>query len=129
MPPKNKTQITRARAPFFLTATASSTVRWSTTASRIRRRNLGEFEILPGVPEACAKLKAAGFLLVVATNQPDVGRGTLKQKIVETIHAEMRRNCRSTAWKFVIIPAMAVRLRLPQAEAGHVAARRARTRR
>jgi len=54
-------------------------------------RNLDEFEILPGVPEACAKLKAAGFLLVVATNQPDVGRGTLKKEIVEAIHAKMRR--------------------------------------
>jgi D-glycero-D-manno-heptose 1,7-bisphosphate phosphatase len=54
-------------------------------------RNLGEFEILPGVPEACAKLKAAGFLLVVATNQPDVGRGTIKMDLVEAIHAEMRR--------------------------------------
>jgi len=54
-------------------------------------RNLGEFQILPEVPAACAKLKAAGFLLVVATNQPDVGRGTLKQELVEEIHAEMRR--------------------------------------
>jgi D-glycero-D-manno-heptose 1,7-bisphosphate phosphatase len=54
-------------------------------------RNLGEFEILPGVLEACAEFKQAGFLLVVATNQPDVGRGTLKKEIVETIHSEMRR--------------------------------------
>ena len=54
-------------------------------------RSLAEFEILPEVPAACAKLKAAGFLLVVVTNQPDVGRGTLKQEIVETIHAEMCR--------------------------------------
>jgi D-glycero-D-manno-heptose 1,7-bisphosphate phosphatase len=54
-------------------------------------RSLSEFEILPGVATACAKLKQAGFLLVVATNQPDVGRGTLKQETVETIHAEMRR--------------------------------------
>src|ERR1039457_237687 len=54
-------------------------------------RNLSEFEILPGVLEACAKLKQAGFLLVVATNQPDVGRGTLKKEIVEAIHAKMRR--------------------------------------
>jgi D-glycero-D-manno-heptose 1,7-bisphosphate phosphatase len=54
-------------------------------------RNLDEFEILPEVPAACARLKAAGFLLVVVTNQPDVGRGTLKQEIVETIHAEMCR--------------------------------------
>jgi D-glycero-D-manno-heptose 1,7-bisphosphate phosphatase len=51
--------------------------------------SLAEFEILPGVPEACAKLKLAGFLLVVATNQPDVGRGTLKQEVVETILAHM----------------------------------------
>ena len=52
-------------------------------------RSLAEFEILPEVPAACAKLKAAGFLLVVATNQPDVGRGTLKQEIVEKIHAHL----------------------------------------
>ena len=51
--------------------------------------SLEDFEILPGVPEACATLKAAGFLLVVATNQPDVGRGTLKQEIVETIPVHM----------------------------------------
>jgi len=48
--------------------------------------SLGEFEILPGVVEACAALKAAGFLLIVATNQPDVGRGTLQQSVVEEIH-------------------------------------------
>jgi D-glycero-D-manno-heptose 1,7-bisphosphate phosphatase len=54
-------------------------------------RSPTEFEILPEVPAACARLKAAGFLLIVATNQPDVGRGTLKREIVETIHAEMCR--------------------------------------
>jgi len=41
--------------------------------------SVDEFEILPGVAEACAKLKQAGYLLVVATNQPDVGRGTLER--------------------------------------------------
>jgi D-glycero-D-manno-heptose 1,7-bisphosphate phosphatase len=51
--------------------------------------SIAEFEIYPEVPAACAKLQAAGFLLVVATNQPDVGRGTLKQEIVEQIHAYM----------------------------------------
>jgi len=48
-----------------------------------------EFVLLPGVLEGCARLKQAGFLLVVATNQPDVGRGTQKQEIVEAIHARM----------------------------------------
>ena len=48
--------------------------------------SLDEFELLPGVPKACAALKKLGFLLVVATNQPDVGRGTLAREAVETIH-------------------------------------------
>lgn len=51
--------------------------------------SLAELEILPGVAEACANLKQAGFLLVVATNQPDVGRGTLAQSTVEAIHTHM----------------------------------------
>ena len=52
--------------------------------------SVDEFEILPGVAEACAKLKQAGYLLVVATNQPDVGRGTLKREIVEAMHEHMQ---------------------------------------
>ncbi|HEV7866411.1 MAG TPA: HAD family hydrolase [Chthoniobacteraceae bacterium] len=51
---------------------------------------VAEFELLPGVEEACAELKAAGFLLVVATNQPDVGRGTQRREQVEAMHAAMK---------------------------------------
>lgn len=51
--------------------------------------SLAEFEILPEVASACAKLKQAGFLLIAATNQPDVGRGTLEKSVVEKIHAHM----------------------------------------
>jgi D-glycero-D-manno-heptose 1,7-bisphosphate phosphatase len=53
--------------------------------------SLGEFQIFPEVPEACRRLKQAGFLLVIVTNQPDVGRKTLKKEIVEAIHVEMCR--------------------------------------
>ncbi len=52
--------------------------------------NVEEFELLPGVADACEKLKQAGFLLVVATNQPDVGRGGLPREAVEAIHRFMR---------------------------------------
>src|ERR1700722_7413203 len=48
--------------------------------------SLAEFEILSGVAEACQLLKRRGFALVIATNQPDVGRGTLSREAVETIH-------------------------------------------
>lgn len=50
---------------------------------------IDEFEILPGVSEACTRLKAAGFVLVVATNQPDVGRGSMAQETVDALHARM----------------------------------------
>src|ERR1700730_1726764 len=52
-------------------------------------RTVAEFEILPGVNQACSDLKNAGFLLVVVTNQPDVGRGILKKEVVEAIHKTM----------------------------------------
>jgi D-glycero-D-manno-heptose 1,7-bisphosphate phosphatase len=52
-------------------------------------RSVAEFEVLPGVAGACQRLKQAGYLLVVATNQPDVGRGTLARETVEAIHAHM----------------------------------------
>ena len=50
-----------------------------------------DFVILEGVPEACRLLKRLGYLLIVATNQPDVGRGTLRREIVEEIHASLAR--------------------------------------
>jgi len=53
--------------------------------------SLNQFEILPDVPKACAELKAAGFRLIVVTNQPDVGRGAIQQSAVEAIHAAMCR--------------------------------------
>ncbi len=52
-------------------------------------KTVGQFEILPGVPEACQRLREAGFLLIVATNQPDVGRGNLERSSVEQIHVTM----------------------------------------
>lgn len=51
--------------------------------------SLGDLEILPGVAEALARLRAAGFLLVAATNQPDVSRGTQQREAVEAIHARL----------------------------------------
>jgi D-glycero-D-manno-heptose 1,7-bisphosphate phosphatase len=49
-----------------------------------------DFELYPDVVEGCEKLKEAGFLLIVVTNQPDVGRGTQSQEIVEAMHANLR---------------------------------------
>jgi D-glycero-D-manno-heptose 1,7-bisphosphate phosphatase len=51
---------------------------------------LEEARILPGVDEALSRLKAAGYLLVVVTNQPDVARGSQTREGVERIHSWLR---------------------------------------
>jgi len=50
---------------------------------------VAELTLLPGVVEGCVRLHAAGFALVVVTNQPDVGRGTQSRTVVEAIHARL----------------------------------------
>jgi D-glycero-D-manno-heptose 1,7-bisphosphate phosphatase len=45
-----------------------------------------ELEILPAVDEALLKLKEAGFMTIVVTNQPDVARGTQTRTAVEEIN-------------------------------------------
>lgn len=48
--------------------------------------SVDELEIIPGVAEALARLQAAGFALVVVTNQPDVARGKQTRAGVLAIH-------------------------------------------
>lgn len=52
---------------------------------------LAEFQLYPDALASCRRLKEAGFLLVVATNQPDVGRGTQSRAAVEEIHVRLLR--------------------------------------
>ncbi len=48
--------------------------------------SLDELEIIPGAFESLRVLKNSGFLLIVVTNQPDVGRGIQKKQTVEKMH-------------------------------------------
>ncbi len=52
---------------------------------------VAEFQLLPGTAEGCRQLHDAGYVLVVATNQPDVGRGRQDRAVVEAMHAHLRR--------------------------------------
>jgi D-glycero-D-manno-heptose 1,7-bisphosphate phosphatase len=48
-----------------------------------------EFQFIPGVPWALKRLKDAGFLLVVVTNQSGVGRGYYDEAALRSIHDHM----------------------------------------
>jgi len=53
--------------------------------------SVDELTIPSGVADALHRLKAAGFALVVVTNQPDVARGVQRRAVVEAINDRLRR--------------------------------------
>ena len=55
-------------------------------------RRLRDFRLLPGTVAAGRALREAGFLLVVVTNQPDIGHGLVAPDVVEAMHARLRRH-------------------------------------
>jgi len=55
--------------------------------------SLADLFLLPGAAEACARLRAAGFALVGATNQPDLARGTARAAEVAAMNARVAEAC------------------------------------
>lgn len=53
--------------------------------------SLEAFTIYPWVAESVARLKAAGLLCVVATNQPEVASGELDPGVLEAMHRRLSR--------------------------------------
>lgn len=52
-------------------------------------RRLQDFRLLPGVREAVSKLRRAGYLIVVVTNQPDIGNGIIARAEVEAMNRRL----------------------------------------
>ena len=87
---------------------------------------------LPGVPEALARFKAAGWLLVVASNQSGIARGMFGPAELHTLErwVDARLAPLGAAPDVVFLPASAGDhrpVRLPQTRARPSAARRPRS--
>jgi D-glycero-D-manno-heptose 1,7-bisphosphate phosphatase len=54
---------------------------------------LDEFVICPGVPESLARLKAAGYLLIVVTNQAGIAKKLYTAAEVRACHAKLQAAC------------------------------------
>ena len=50
---------------------------------------LEELEVLPGVAEALLRLRKAGFLNIVVTNQPDIATGKQSLATLEAMHLRL----------------------------------------
>lgn len=54
---------------------------------------VADFEIIAGVPEALQQLKAAGYLLVLITNQAGIAKGLYTHADVSACHNYMQAQC------------------------------------
>jgi D-glycero-D-manno-heptose 1,7-bisphosphate phosphatase len=52
---------------------------------------LADLRVLPGVREACNRLREAGFALILITNQPDIARGKASAELVSEINERLKR--------------------------------------
>ena len=53
---------------------------------------LADVRLVADAEEACRRLREAGYLLVVVTNQPDVARGKATRVVVESINELVREH-------------------------------------
>jgi D-glycero-D-manno-heptose 1,7-bisphosphate phosphatase len=53
--------------------------------------SIAELDIVPGAASALQELRAAGYLLIVVSNQPDVARGRQTREAVELINAKLKQ--------------------------------------
>ena len=51
---------------------------------------LAQFRLDDSAPECLQDLKRAGYLLVVVTNQPDIGNGRVSPAVVDEMHQRLR---------------------------------------
>lgn len=56
--------------------------------------------IIPaGANEALRSIKASGYLIIVVTNQPDVGKGLQSKQIIDAIHGALRQQLQIDAFR------------------------------
>jgi D-glycero-D-manno-heptose 1,7-bisphosphate phosphatase len=48
-----------------------------------------DLRLLDGVLQGCGQLKAAGYSLVMVTNQPDIARGTAVATVIEAVNTQL----------------------------------------
>jgi D-glycero-D-manno-heptose 1,7-bisphosphate phosphatase len=52
--------------------------------------SINEFELTVDAKTACDRLRSAGFLLILVTNQPDVARGNISRNSVDQINTRLQ---------------------------------------
>lgn len=53
-------------------------------------RDLAAYRFYPDAADALRRLKSAGFMLIVVTNQPDINAGRIAAEVVDEMHAVLK---------------------------------------
>ena len=61
-----------------------------------------DIQILKGVPQALKRLKEAGYMLIVVTNQPVVARGLISERDVEDINIKFQQSFKYSGKTIII---------------------------
>jgi len=56
-------------------------------------RSVEDFEMFPFVSASIRQLSAAGFLIIIVTNQPDISRGQMTDETLQLMHHVLRTTC------------------------------------
>jgi D-glycero-D-manno-heptose 1,7-bisphosphate phosphatase len=86
----NTTAHKRRRRAVFLDRDGVLTIPEFRDGRSFAPRTIDAFRIYPAAADAVGDLKDAGFVVIVATNQPDVGAGLVERSVVEDMHAHLR---------------------------------------
>lgn len=54
-------------------------------------KRLEDFRLYPDALRSVSSLKAAGYRVIIVTNQPDVGAGIVERAVVEAMHQQLLR--------------------------------------
>lgn len=65
---------------------------------------LEDLVVLAGVPESLVRLKAAGYYLIVVTNQAGIAKGLYTAAEVKTCHAKLQAACNNAIDAFYFAP-------------------------
>jgi len=83
-------RIDRKRQAVFLDRDGTVNVNEVRNGRPYAPTRLEDFDYLPGAPEAIARFKAEGYLVIVVTNQPDLATGKNTSDVIEAMHARLR---------------------------------------
>jgi len=54
-------------------------------------KKLKDFKLFYGSKESVKKLKLAGFMVIVVTNQPDVGKKIISRMVLKKMHDRLKK--------------------------------------